>query len=141
MPLPSPGTKHTFLPLVAESHPHFDKALPPTTTNISVCTSTMKQSTSSSSPETQAHYRTPPSLNVEPVAQEVGQDPPHNDRLPTTNTGDEMHAWSVPHAVEHQKHALYASMLGMGAAKVKDEWGFSSASASRSHTPKPGDKQ
>ncbi|EMD90723.1 hypothetical protein COCC4DRAFT_30002 [Bipolaris maydis ATCC 48331] len=45
-------------------------------------------------------------------------------------------SWSLPHAREYQKHAWHSSVLGME-AKVKDEWGFSSASVSRSHTPKP----
>jgi hypothetical protein len=46
--------------------------------------------------------------------------------------------WLMPHAVEYQKHAWYSSQLGMGDKKVKDEWGFSSASVSRSHTPTVG---
>ncbi|EUC51072.1 hypothetical protein COCMIDRAFT_293 [Bipolaris oryzae ATCC 44560] len=45
-------------------------------------------------------------------------------------------SWSIPHAHEYQKHAWHSSVLGME-AKVKDEWGFSSASVSRSHTPNP----
>ncbi|EUC30432.1 hypothetical protein COCCADRAFT_39343 [Bipolaris zeicola 26-R-13] len=45
-------------------------------------------------------------------------------------------SWSIPHAHEYQKHAWHSSVLGME-AKVKDEWGFSSANASRSHTPNP----
>ena len=43
-------------------------------------------------------------------------------------------AWPVSPAVEYQKHAWYASMIGIG-GEVKDEWGFSSASVSRSHSP------
>jgi hypothetical protein len=46
--------------------------------------------------------------------------------------------WLMPHAVEYQKHAWYSSQLGMSDKKVKDEWGFSSASVSRSHTPTVG---
>jgi hypothetical protein len=46
----------------------------------------------------------------------------------------ESRAWPVPHAVEYQKHAWYASMISIG-GEVKDEWGFSSAGVSRSHSP------
>ncbi|EMD59012.1 hypothetical protein GGP41_000494 [Bipolaris sorokiniana] len=45
-------------------------------------------------------------------------------------------SWPIPHAREYQKHAWHSSVLGME-AKVKDEWGFSSANVSRSHTPNP----
>lgn len=46
--------------------------------------------------------------------------------------------WLVPHAEEHQKHVWYSSQLGIGNKEVKDEWGFSSASVSRSHSPYNG---
>jgi hypothetical protein len=165
MSLPSPpNAKHTFLPLVAEPHPRFDNTSRSTATNRCACTSPPKK-TIASSQETQSWYHTPPPPpSVEVVVPEVEQDPPlqsspslpsHNDQLPTADAGEGSHAgeptegwkhlaaspWSVPHAVEHQKHAWYGSMLGMNAAKVKDDWGFHSASASRSHTPQPATAQ
>ena len=44
-------------------------------------------------------------------------------------------AWLVPHVTEHQKHTWHYSSLEMGAKHVQDDWGFSSASVSRSHSP------
>jgi len=43
--------------------------------------------------------------------------------------------WMMPHIAECQKHAWYTASLGMGSLRVADEWGFHSASASRSHSP------
>jgi hypothetical protein len=43
--------------------------------------------------------------------------------------------WLVPHGYEHQKHDWYYVSLGMGTKYVHDEWGFSSANVSRSHSP------
>jgi hypothetical protein len=164
MTLPSPSTKQNFLPLVAEPHPRFDKTSSRTTANQSICTSITEPPTISSQ-DTQAWYQTPPNLNIEEVVEQTAdQDPllpsslplpPHNDQSSPTSTGEEPRAsgdenvsqhletrpWPVPHAVEHQKHSWYGSMLGMGAIKVKDEWGFSSTSVSRSHTPDPDSKQ
>ncbi|KAG9190071.1 hypothetical protein G6011_08159 [Alternaria panax] len=144
MSLPSPSTNHTFLPLVAEPRPRFDGALPPTSANESVLTSTAG----------------PPVLLTKVMPQKADLDPLLQTSLPSQfnaketsiDTGEEIHAgentqggeklvarpWPVPHAVEHQKHALYGSMLGMGAAKVSDKWGFSSATVSRAHTPDIG---
>jgi hypothetical protein len=57
--------------------------------------------------------------------------------------GDSMEGWEKPassspvhHAVEYQKHLWYTSVLpyGMG-SDIKGDWGFSSASVSRSHSP------
>lgn len=44
-------------------------------------------------------------------------------------------SWQAPHTVEQQKRMWYYSSLDMGAKHVVDEWGFSSASVSRSHSP------
>jgi hypothetical protein len=46
--------------------------------------------------------------------------------------------WMMPHIAECQKHAWYTASLGMGSLRVADEWGFHSASASRSHSPYNG---
>lgn len=141
MSLPPSSTKHTFLPLLAEPHPRSDKASPLVTASQSLCTSTTE----------------PTILTTKVVPQMVvDQDPPlplppHDDdnQRPTTIAGQDVHAgenkqesgkltanpWLLPHAIEHQKHVWYGSMLGMGTSKVQDKWGFSSASVSRSHTP------
>jgi|TARA_R110002003_G_scaffold117_12_gene10399 hypothetical protein len=37
--------------------------------------------------------------------------------------------------MEDQKRAWHYSSLGMGIKHVPDEWGFSSAAVSRSHSP------
>jgi hypothetical protein len=59
------------------------------------------------------------------------------------DAGDSIEGWEKPansspvhHAVEYQKHLWYTSVLpyGMG-SDIKDDWGFSSASVSRSHSP------
>jgi len=46
--------------------------------------------------------------------------------------------WLSPHVMEHQKRIWYYSSLGMGEKHVQDEWGFSSANVSRSHSPSVG---
>lgn len=131
------------------------KVSPPTNkTSQHRCASCMQREAASSEPQdwkpTQ-HIPDPeredhrnddiPSLNIAGLYPQLNQHP-------TTKTNEETHLvksaaigerlapgpWSVPHASENQKHAWYSSMLGIE-AKVKDEWGFSSASASRSHTP------
>ncbi|KAL6707952.1 hypothetical protein ACN47E_003626 [Coniothyrium glycines] len=43
--------------------------------------------------------------------------------------------WTTPRVAEDQKHAWHSAALGMNSLKVADEWGFHSASASRSHSP------
>jgi hypothetical protein len=43
--------------------------------------------------------------------------------------------WLSPHTVEHQKRLWYHESLGMGTPRVGDDWGFSSASVSRSQSP------
>lgn len=43
--------------------------------------------------------------------------------------------WLTPHLNEHQKHNWHYKSLGMGDKHVHDEWGFSSANVSRSHSP------
>jgi hypothetical protein len=59
------------------------------------------------------------------------------------DTGDSMKGWEKPtnsspvhYAVEYQKHLWYTSVLpyGMG-SDIKNGWGFSNASVSRSHSP------
>jgi hypothetical protein len=44
--------------------------------------------------------------------------------------------WLTPHSTEYQKREWYHSSLGMGKKQVPDAWGFSSAAASRSHSPR-----
>jgi hypothetical protein len=142
------STKHTFLPLVAEPHPRSDKASPLVTTSQTICTST------STTEPTILTTKVVPQMVVDqdpPLLQSPLPVPPHDDddQRPITTAGQDVHAgenkqesekltahpWPVPHAVEHQKHVWYGSMLGMGTSKVQDKWGFSSASVSRSQTP------
>ena len=141
---PMSSTKHTFLPLVAEPHPRSDKASPLVTASQTICTSTTEPTILTTNVVPQMVDQDPPLLQPPlPV-------PPHDvDQRPTTTAGQDIHAdenkqesekltahpWPVPHAVEHQKHVWYGSMLDMGASKVRDKWGFSSASVSRAHTP------
>ena len=138
------STKHTFLPLVAEPRPRSDKASPLVTASQTICTSTTEPTILTTNVVPQMVDQDPPLLqSALPV-------PPHNvDQRLITIAGQDVHAgenkqesekltanpWPVPHAVEHQKHVWYGSMLDMGASKVKDKWGFSSASVSRAHTP------
>lgn len=140
------STKHTFLPLVAEPHPRSDKASPLVTASQTICTST-----STTEPTILTTKVVPQMVDQDPpLLQSALPVPPHNvDQRPITIAEQDVHAgenkqgsekltahlWPVPHAVEHQKHVWYGSMLDMGASKVKDKWGFSSASVSRSHTP------
>jgi len=51
-----------------------------------------------------------------------------------------VHPGSVPHNAECQKHAWHKTSLGL-AAKVNDEWGFSSTGGSRCESPNPQEKQ
>ena len=149
MSIPLSSTKQTFLPLLAEPHPRSDKASPLVTASQTICTSTTEPTILTTNVVPQMVDQDPPLLqSALPV-------PPHNvDQRPITIAGQDVHAgenkqgnekltahpWPVPHAVEHQKHVWYGSMLDMGASKVKDKWGFSSASVSRSHTPDASSK-
>ena len=150
----SPTTNSNFIRLLpAETNVRSEKASPPTNkTSEHRCASCMQRE--AASPEPHDHEQAQnglshgavdhkkydmPSLNVNALFSQSSQ-------YPTAKMGGEAHSvmesgerlvpghWSVPHAPENQKHAWYSSMLGIE-AKVKDEWGFSSASASRSHTP------
>jgi hypothetical protein len=49
--------------------------------------------------------------------------------------------WLTPHVNEHQKHNWHYKSLGMGEKHVHDEWGFSSANVSRSHSPCRGGEE
>jgi hypothetical protein len=161
MSLPSTSPKHTFLPLTAEPRPRYDNtsSSPPTTSHQPMYTPTTEKFTSSSQ-ENQPWYPTPPpntpSIALVPqtsMAEQVFHPslPPkaiakEGEETYTTNTTevcDKLSAspWSVPHVLEHQKHTWYGSMLGMDVRKVKDEWGFSSATVSRAHTPVLGGGQ
>ena len=42
--------------------------------------------------------------------------------------------WTTPHVIEYQKRSWHYSSCQLG-SKLKGDWGFSSASASRSHSP------
>ncbi|RYN19428.1 hypothetical protein AA0115_g10773 [Alternaria tenuissima] len=147
---PMSSTKHTFLPLVAEPHPRSDKASPLVTASQTICTSTTEPTILTTNVVPQMVDQDPPLLQP-PLPLPL---PPHDDQRPITTAGQDVHAgenkqesekltanpWPVPHAVEHQKHVWYGSMLGMGTSKVQDKWGFSSASVSRSHTPDASSK-
>jgi hypothetical protein len=142
------STKHTFLPLVAEPHPRSDKASPLVTASQTICTSATE-------PTILTTKVVPQMVDQDPLLQSPLPVPPHDvDQRPITIAEQDVHAgenkqgsekltahpWPVPHAVEHQKHVWYGSMLGMGTSKVQDKWGFSSASVSRSHTPDASSK-
>ncbi|KAF1839285.1 hypothetical protein BDW02DRAFT_234097 [Decorospora gaudefroyi] len=154
MPSPTQDTKaiHTA------PHPHLEET-PIDTKTRSGRASPEKKSTTSSQERPRDWHQVSPSLGPEIVVEiesyeassvEQALPPPYNhNRDSTTRTEEGTDAssnmnceklgtnntWSVPHAVEYQKHAWYGALLGMGSKKVKDDWGFSSASVSRSHSP------
>jgi hypothetical protein len=63
---------------------------------------------------------------------------PAPELQPTQTTNRETTSeriWHTPHSPEYQKREWYHASLGMGTKQVTDAWGFSSAAASRSHSP------
>ncbi|USP78107.1 hypothetical protein yc1106_05381 [Curvularia clavata] len=134
--------------LPAETHTQSGQVSPPTNkTSEHRCTScAQKEAASSESQDRKQSRNEPsheavdhkndgiPSLNLPEMFSQSSQHP--TEKMEEGGERPILGQWSVPHAHENQKHAWYSSMLGIQ-GKVKDEWGFSSASASRSHTPTP----
>lgn len=145
-------TPHTnFIRLLpAETHTQAGKVSPPTNkTSQDRCTSCIQKEDEAASSEPQGWKQTRsepgheavddknhgiPSLNVPAMLYQSSEHP--TEKIEEGGERPMPGHWPVPHAAENQKHAWYSSMLGIQ-GKVKDEWGFSSASASRSHTPTP----